>query len=158
MEKLTWRAEVRKVKDLKNWEKNPRKITNEAFEKLKDRINKRGMHDVLKLDTEENVLSGNQRQRALTALDIEEVNVLIPSRPLTDKEKQEIILESNLNDGIWDFDILGNEFEIQTLQEVGFPEMSIFNAGATEDEQGKLDEFKEKEEITCPECGHQWRK
>jgi site-specific DNA-methyltransferase (adenine-specific) len=158
MEKLTWRAEVRKVKDLKNWEKNPRKITNEAFEKLKDRINKRGMHDVLKLDTDENVLSGNQRQRALTALDIEEVNVLIPSRPLTDKEKKEIILESNLNDGIWDFDMLGNEFEMETLQEVAFPEMSIFNAEGGEDEQGKLDEFKEKEEITCPECGHQWRK
>ena len=123
---INWKAETRKVVALKNWEKNPRKITKEAFEKIKDRITKRGMHDVIKLDTEDNVLSGNQRKRALMDLGIEEVNVLVPSRPLTEKEKQEIILESNLNDGIWDFDILGNEFDVQTLQDIGFPNMEMF--------------------------------
>src|SRR6185295_9938672 len=131
---IIWTTEKRKLKDLKNWEKNPRKITKEAFEKIKDRISKRGFHDIIKLDTEDNVLSGNQRKRALEDLGIEEVNVLVPSRKLTDKEKKEIVLESNLNDGIWDFDILGNEFEMETLQEVAFPEMSMFNADGTEGE------------------------
>lgn len=154
---IIWTAEKRKLSDLKNWEKNPRKITKEAFEKIKERITKRGFHDVIKVDTENNVLSGNQRKRALVDLGIEEVNVLVPNRALTDKERKEIVLESNLNDGIWDFDILGNEFEMEILKEVSFPEMSMFNAGGDEDEQGKLDEFTEKKEVTCPECGHVWK-
>jgi len=157
METINWKAEIRKLSDLKNWEKNPRKITKEAFDKLKERISKRGFHDVIKLDTENNVLSGNQRKRALIDLGIKEVNVLVPDRELTEKEKKEIVLESNLDDGVWDFDILANEFEMETLNEVSFPDMSMFNAEGGEDEQGKLDEFKEKEEITCPECGHTFR-
>lgn len=157
MEKLIWLAEKRKISELKNWEKNPRKITKEAFEKLKDRISKRGFHDVIKIDTNNNVLSGNQRKRVLIDLGIEEVNVLVPNRELTDKEKREVVLESNLNDGIWDYDILGNEFEIEDLKEVGFPEMSPFNAEGGAEDQGKLDEFAEKKDIVCPECGHTWR-
>lgn len=153
MQKLEWLAQRRKISDLKNWEQNPRKITKEAFEKLKDRISKRGFHDVIKVDTEDNVLSGNQRKRALVDLGIKEVNVLVPNRELTDKEKKEIILESNLDDGIWDYDILGNVFEMEILDEVSFPEMSMFNAEGTEDEQGKLDEFSaKKEEVECPSC------
>ncbi len=158
MEKLKWNTKLVDVKDLKNWEKNPRKITKEAFEKIKDRISKRGFHDVIKIDTDNNILSGNQRKRALVDLGITEVNVLFPNRPLTDKERKEVVLESNLNDGIWDFDILGNEFDVAILNEVNFPEMSAFNAGGTEGEQGKLDEFGEKEDVTCPECGHTWQK
>lgn len=153
MQKLEWLAQRRKISDLKNWEQNPRKITKEAFEKLKDRISKRGFHDVIKVDTEDNVLSGNQRKRALVDLGIKEVNVLVPNRELTDKEKKEIILESNLDDGIWDYDILGNVFEMEILDEVSFPEMSMFNAEGTEDEQGKLYEFSaKKEEVECPSC------
>lgn len=36
--KLVWHPKKRKVKDLKNWAANPRKISKEAFEKLKDRF------------------------------------------------------------------------------------------------------------------------
>ena len=154
MDKITWIAEKRKLSDLKNWEKNPRKITKEAFDKLRERISKRGFHDVIKIDTDNNVLSGNQRKRVLIDLGIEEVNVLVPSRELTDKERKEVVLESNLNDGIWDFDILGNEFEMEVLNEVAFPDMSMFTAEGSEEDQGKLDEFKEKKDVTCPECGH----
>lgn len=91
-----------------------------AFEKLKKRITARGFHDVLKIDTEGFILSGNQRKRALVDLGISEVNVLIPSRPLTSEERDKVVLESNRNDGEWDFDILANEFEIDTLIDVGF--------------------------------------
>ena len=120
MEPLIWHSEIRNVKDLKHWDKNPRKITKEAFAKLKERITKRGFHDVLKLDIDDTVLSGNRRQDALNDLKIEKVNVLVPNRKLTDKERDEIALESNKNDGTWDFDMLANEFELETLQDIGF--------------------------------------
>lgn len=125
MEKLIWKTEVRNVRDLIHWNKNPRKITEEAFEKLKERIKTRGFHDVIKIDIDNTNISGNQRQDALIALGIEKVNVLVPNRKLTEKERDEIGIESNRNDGQWDFDILGNEFETDLLKDVGFTDIEL---------------------------------
>jgi hypothetical protein len=118
MKKLTWRAEKRRVKDLKNWKANPRKISKEAFEKLKDRIRQRGFHDVIKIDTDNTILSGNQRRKALTDLGIEEVITLVPSRKLSTEERNKVALESNTNDGEWDFSEL-KAFDLDLLTDVG---------------------------------------
>jgi hypothetical protein len=96
MKKLLWYAEKRRVKELKTWSKNPRKITKQNFANLKKRITQRGFHDVVKIDTDNTVLSGNQRKKALLELGIKEVTVLIPSRKLTDDERNKIALESNI--------------------------------------------------------------
>lgn len=118
-EKLEWKVEKRKVNDLKNWDENPRKISKGEFNRLKDRIISRGFHDVLKIDTDNIVLSGNQRKRALQDLGIEEVFVLVPNRPLTGEERHAIGLESNISDGSWDFNELAN-FDEGLLMQVGF--------------------------------------
>lgn len=128
---LSWRAEIRATGTLKDLSNNPRKITAEAFDRLKKRIQARGFHDVIKLDTEDYILSGNQRKRALMDLGIEEVNVLVPSRELTKEERDKIIIESNRNEGEWDFDILGNEFEVPDLIEVGFSERELGMGGGS---------------------------
>lgn len=122
---IEWLPERRKVSALNELPNNPRKIKGEAFEKLKERIKARGFHDVVKVDTEGFVLSGNQRRRALTDLGITEVTVLVPSRELTKDERDKVILESNRNDGEWDFDILGNEFDLETLLDAGFEEKEL---------------------------------
>jgi len=122
---LTWKPEKRKVSDLKELPNNPRRIKGEAFEKLKQRISARGFHDVVKVDTEGYILSGNQRRRALIDLGITEVYALTPSRELTKEERDKVILESNRNDGEWDFDILGNEFDLKDLLDVGFEEKDL---------------------------------
>jgi hypothetical protein len=120
MIKLNWIAGVRKVSELKELERNPRKITEEAFERLVERINKRGFHDVIKLDTEDNILSGNQRRKALVRAGIEEVNTLTPNRKLTAEEKKAIVVESNRSDGFFDFDILSADYNSEELAELGF--------------------------------------
>jgi hypothetical protein len=122
---INWSVDKRKVADLKLWDKNPRTITKEAFERLKDRIIKRGFHDVIKIDIDNTVLSGNQRKQALVDLGVEEVSVLIPDRKLTDEEREKIALESNRNDGVWDYDMLANDFDIELLKEVGFTEAQL---------------------------------
>lgn len=119
MEKLTWTPQKRKVKDLKIWQENPRSITEKGFKKLKDRIIKRGFHDVVKIDTDSTILSGNQRKRALEDLGVEEVYVMIPSRKLTEQEREAVAIESNREDGAWDFDMLAN-FSEDILKEAGF--------------------------------------
>lgn len=126
MEQLNWTVQKAKVADLINAEKNPRKITEDAFAKLKERITKRGFHDVIKTDGHNVILSGNQRKRALMDLGVEEVNIMVPSRDLTQEEKDAVLLESNRNDGIWDDEMLNANFSPEFLFDIGFslPELA----------------------------------
>jgi DNA modification methylase len=151
MTKLIWRSEKRSVKSLKSWKENPRKITKESFEKLKDRIRQRGFHDVIKIDTDGTVLSGNQRKKALVELGIKEVTVLIPNRKLTKEERNKVALESNFNDGEWNFEGL-KSFDLDTLTDIGFNEnelKDIWNENL-EAEDDDFDVDKELSKITKP--------
>ncbi len=151
MTKLIWRSEKRGVKSLKAWKNNPRKITKVAFEKLKDRIKQRGFHDVIKIDTDGTVLSGNQRKKALTELGIQEVTVLIPNRKLTLDERNKIALESNTNDGEWDFEGL-KSFDMDTLTDIGFDKNELQDIWSEnlEAEDDQFDVDAELKKITKP--------
>lgn len=159
---LTWTPIQRPVAELKELPNNPRRIDKESLERLKKRIQDRGFHDVVKVDTDGYVLSGNQRKKALTELGVENVWVLVPSRPLTREERDKVVLESNRNDGAWDLKILSSDFDIGVLHDIGFTdrELGIVNVNfqakvkdsfevvvecATEQEQERIwNELKEK--------------
>lgn len=147
---IIWTTSIRKLSDLKDLPDNPRRITEDAFKRLKERIQKRGFHDVIKLDIENFILSGNQRSRALKELGIEEVNVLIPNRTLLRSERDAIIVESNRSDGTFDFDMLGNMFEPLDLKELGFTDLEL-GLDSFEVTQ-HTNEQHEPEEIECPHC------
>jgi DNA modification methylase len=142
---LVWRPERRKVSELVAWKKNPRKITKAAFAKLKERIEQRGFHDVLKIDIDGTVLSGNQRKKALLDLGISEVTVLLPNRRLTEDEKNKIALESNGNDGEWDYDLL-KSFKLDTLTDIGFDSSELENIWKDNLEVAE-DDFDEEKEL-----------
>lgn len=122
--KLTWSPEKRRVEDLVTWSKNPRKISRDDFKKLKSKIVARGFHDVIVIDTDDTILSGNQRKNALIQLGITEVSVLVPSRHLTEDERNKIALESNHHDGSWDLSALKN-FSLDTLTDIGFSDIDL---------------------------------
>lgn len=148
MEKITWTIERKKVADLKAWEQNPRSISKASFEKLKNRIVERGFHDVIKIDTDGTILSGNQRKKALTELNVEEVYCLIPDRALSEQERQSVALESNRNDGEWDWDLLTN-FDISLLSDIGFSAKELaanFNLDV-EDDDFDLEEELRKDPV-----------
>jgi DNA modification methylase len=146
---ITWNPEKRKLADLKHWEKNPRKISEQKFTELKEKIQKRGFHDVIKIDTDNMILSGNMRKDALEQLGISEVNVLVPNRKLTAEEKVLVGIESNVLAGEWDQEAL-KEFKTETLLESGLgdDELSALfnNVETTEDE---FNEEKAVEEATA---------
>ena len=71
------KIEQRKVADLTNWEDNPRSIVKEDFERLKKQIIKLGMYKPLLINTNNVVLGGNMRLRALTDLGAKEVAVTV---------------------------------------------------------------------------------
>lgn len=143
MEKqLEWHVEKRDVSTLKEWEKNPRKISEEDFLKLKASITARGFHDVLKIDTDGTIISGHQRRKALLDLGIKEINVMVPNRELTPSERDIIAVESNKHRGTFDFDILANQFNIEDLEAAGFNRDELFGGGHETEEDGK-----------CKRCG-----
>lgn len=145
LKKLVWLVKKLSVSDLKSWKKNPRKISKEAFEKLKERIKARGFHDVIKIDTDNTILSGNQRKKALQELGIKEVTVLYPNRKLTKEERNKVALESNFNDGTWDFEGL-KDFRLDLLADIGFSKDELQNIWSDVLEI-KDDEFDEEAEI-----------
>lgn len=144
-EKLDWFSDVREVEKLKSWKENPRTITKLALEKLKERIIQRGFHSVIVIDTDNTILSGNQRGLALKQLGIKEVNVLVPSRKLTIEERRKIALESNLNDGEWNMEAL-KSFNIDLLTDVGFDQMKLVEFW-DKDTEIKEESFDLKKEI-----------
>lgn len=152
MKNLSWTAGVREVKDLLPWQENPRKISKVALNKLKEKITQNGFHSVIVIDTDNTILSGNQRKIALNELGVKTVSVMIPSRKLSDEERRRIGIESNINDGEWDFEKL-KSFDLELLQFAGFDEKELVKFW-DEDNDTKDDKFdvdKELKKIKNPQ-------
>ena len=135
---INWKIEKRKINELQAWKKNPRTITKNAFIKLKERIKKRGFHDILKITQDNIVLSGNQRLKALQEIGIKQIDVKMPDRKLTQKEMEQIALESNISDGEWDYDKMTNEFDQSMLEDLGI-DIGELDVDVEELEEEKLD-------------------
>lgn len=63
--------ETRKISELKNWDKNPRGIKKDDFERLKKQIQKLGQYKPLLITEDGTVLGGNMRLKAYKELGIE---------------------------------------------------------------------------------------
>jgi len=152
MKKLSWATGVREVKDLLPWKENPRKISKQALDRLKEKITQNGFHSVIVIDTDNTILSGNQRKTALSELGVSTVNVLIPSRKLTNEERRRIGIESNINDGEWDFEKL-KSFDFELLQFAGFDEKELVSFWDKESDtkDDGFDVDKEVKKIKAPQ-------
>jgi DNA modification methylase len=146
MIELTWHVEKRNLKDLIPWSKNPRKISDAHLDRLENRIKMRGFHDILKVDTNNIVLSGNQRLKILQKLGYKEVDCRIPNRELTEEEMDKVGLESNFSDGENDYELL-SDFDIDLLKDVGFENLSFLDA-EVDPEQDEAPELDKNEIIT----------
>ena len=141
MKTINWKPKMQKLSALKEWEKNPRTITAEALERLKRRIEERGFHDVVKVDTDNVILSGTQRRKALTDMGVKEVWTMVPDRKLSDAERRAVVLESNRNEGADDWEKLKQYFDRAELIAGGFgnDEISKFFDNTVEVEEDDFD-------------------
>ncbi len=156
MDQLSWYIEKRKVSELKSWDKNPRIITEEAFKRLKQRIVERGFHDVIKIDTDNTVLSGNQRKTALLQLGVTEVDCIIPNRALTEKERDAVAIESNRHEGSFDFELLANSFEVDLLKDCGFSDLELNGNSIKAESETTPKPPKTVKMIKCPNCNFEF--
>lgn len=119
---MKWHTETRKISELKNWESNPRNISEESFDELVSSVDELGNFDTLTIDIDGTVISGNQRLRVAKQLGEQEIGVSVPERKLTEDEIKKIGLISNRHSGEWDMDSLYNEFN-DVLEELGFDDL-----------------------------------
>ena len=120
------KIEINKLKPNPN---NPRTINKINFKKLKKSIKDfPKMLELRPVVVDENymVLGGNMRLQALKDLGINEV-FCVQEKNLTEQQKEQFIIKDNVGYGVWDFDILANQWEIEDLDNWGVNVPSIKN-------------------------------
>ena len=152
MNQPIWRTELRNISGLKDFPENPRQITENDFERLKDSIKEFGLAESPAIDTDNTILAGHMRIRAWRKLygNKGKIEVRVPDRPLTEEERKKYVLVSNHVKGDWDIDILAN-WDNDFLLSVGFKPEELGIVGYQEEEKPK----KKKKLKECPKCGHE---
>lgn len=122
-EKLKWETKKVKVKDLIELDINPRKISDAKKQKLIESLEKFNLAEIPAVNTDMQIIGGNQRVSALMMVGRgeEEIDVRVPNRKLTKKEVKEYAIISNTHAGEFDFEILEEWFvEDVNIEEIGF--------------------------------------
>lgn len=113
--------ELVSINKVKPNENNPRFIKDYKFKKLVKSIKE--FPEMLKLrpivvNSDMVVLGGNMRLKACAEAGLKEVYILKADN-LTDKQQREFIVKDNVGFGEWDWDILGNEWNAEQLEDWG---------------------------------------
>jgi len=121
------------IQEVKPNENNPRFIKDYKFKKLVKSIKE--FPEMLKLrpivvNTDMVVLGGNMRLKACKEAGLKEVWVL-KADDLTEQQQREFIVKDNVGFGEWDWNILGNEWNTQQLEDWG---MEVIGFDVDEDD------------------------
>lgn len=125
--KLEWHTEKRKVSDLVPYKKNPRIISDKQMDDLKRSLKKFSLAELPCINLDGTLVAGNQRVLALSLLGRgnDEIEVRVPNRALSEKEFKDYLLTSNRSGGSWDWDMLAQDFDIETILASGFDDMDL---------------------------------
>lgn len=144
------------ISQIKLYEKNPRSITRDQFEKLKislqcDEKFFQSRPCLLHKTAEGELLcyAGNQRLRAAKAIGWKEVPCIIEEN-LTDEMIKERCVKDNLHHGDWDWEALANDYDPIKLLEWGMLQKDL-DIATDEGQDAPIPPDPECE--TCPECG-----
>jgi ParB-like chromosome segregation protein Spo0J len=151
------------ISTLRNWDKNPRDIKPEDFERLKRHIQSKGLFKPFIITKDGTVLGGNMRLKACQELGIEDVPVSVVDAK-TDKDKLEYALMDNDRAGYYLEDKL---MELAVDSGIELDDFSVDLGKLTRlsdlieqfspcDNDSRLDELKDKDKTKCPECGYEF--
>jgi Mg2+ and Co2+ transporter CorA len=121
---IQWATVRRKVNSLKPYERNPRKITPEAYERLKQKMIRNGFHGGIKATKEGLIIGGHQRIKILKEFEVQEIDVITAPEDLTDEQYREVLLSDNISEGEFDT-VLLQDFEMADLELVGIPDFVL---------------------------------
>ncbi len=106
---MEWKVVTVKLRDLKPWERNPRRMGKKAAERLLRSWEEFGQVQTIAIGPDGEVYDGHQRLSVLKAAygDDYEVLALQASRPLTEEERERLVLLLHAGAmGGWDWDVL----------------------------------------------------
>lgn len=168
MNDITWYLEKRKLSNLKEWENNPRILTEKGIEDLTNSIKKFGCCEPIVINTDGIICGGHGRKKVLEKLKVKEVDCYVPRETLSQEQFEELNLRLNKNiAGEFNFELLANNFDIDLLHDVGFTDeelgIDINEAEIIEDEAPNVDEVKSiakegdiwqlgKHRVICGDC------
>lgn len=152
---IIWMEETRKVGDLIEWDRNPRRITTEQAKHLARSLTKFGYADPVIINADNTIVGGHMRLRVMKQAgmihDSDEITVRVPSRELTPGEFEELAIRLNKNTGTWDFEKLSTDFDQTDLREWGFSPMEF---GMLSKDEMKASNLKPAAgQKVCPACG-----
>jgi DNA modification methylase len=124
---LEFKTVQRTVNDLIPLDINPRKITEARRMKMIESLQKFNLVDLPVIDSDNTVISGHQRLRALQAIGRgdEVIDVRMPNRKLTDKEVKEYNLLANTHFGEFDFEALELDFMDVDFKGLGMEDLKM---------------------------------
>lgn len=151
---INWKLELRKVADLKDHDKNPRKLSLEQAEHLQKSLSKFGVIEKPIVNLDGIIIGGHQRKKILKKLKIKEIECWVPDRLLLEKEAEELNIRLNKNTGEWDWEILSNDWNPNDLINWGFSPEEILKDITTieneteEDDSDSLEPVKDEDAVT----------
>lgn len=131
MSELTWTNDKRKLSDLVPWPQNPRQIREEDARRLAESLEEFGQVQTIAIQPDNEIIDGHQRQHVWAAAQKfgpdYVVDVRIPSRPLTERERQKLAVYLHQGAvGEWDFDELANwDVDVSDLLAWGFKQEQL---------------------------------
>jgi ParB-like chromosome segregation protein Spo0J len=125
-----------KISEIKLNPNNPRYITDDKFKNLVKSIKDfPQMLDIrpIVVNTDMVILGGNMRFKACVEAGLKEIPVTIADN-LSEEQQKEFLIKDNVSGGVWDFDILANEWDADLLNEWGL-DVPIPNEPEEEEEE-----------------------
>ena len=108
-------------------EYNPRQLTKDQYQNLKDSISRFGLVDPIIVNSNKDrkniIVGGHQRVKVAKDMDIEFVPVI--EVDLSYDKERELNVRLNKNTGEWDMDVLANMFDMDELIDWGFNEKEL---------------------------------
>jgi site-specific DNA-methyltransferase (adenine-specific) len=154
--KILWIETTVKLKELKDYDINPRRISKADFNRLVNNIKQDGYHRRILVTHNNIIIGGHSRKKALLTAGFKEsddINVLKPNKILSEEELKRLNIRDNLAFGDWDMDILANNFEETELKSWGMPDV-MFDDHKVEVEIASSENIVPlPKKITCPACG-----
>jgi DNA modification methylase len=157
---IVWRTEKRRIGDLVEWDKNPRRLTEKQEADLATSLLKFGYVEEIVVNADgRSIIGGHMRRKVAIARELLSpdamVDVRIPSRPLSEDEGIELAIRLNKNTGEWDYDLLANDFDVDALREWGFGD-DDFGLGFAKKIDADADEVVEEPPVVTSVHGDVW--
>lgn len=145
------------VSDLVPYERNPRKIPQEAIDDVKESYRQCGVIDPIEIDENNVILSGHTRRLAAQEMGITEVDALrVTGLTEAQKKKYRLLANKTGEKSGWDYELL--EWELQDLDFEGYDfgfDMAVEGFGSDDEhlKDQKEPEAKAGKQVVCPCCG-----